>query len=106
MSSALRYSQQQPGAPELALEVPQGGVTRVHLPDPQSKARFVAAVANARCGDGEALELLGEPVEGLDSAARTRLLRRVGVLSPSVTLITNLNAECSRGHSGFLTPFS
>lgn len=92
MSTALRYSRQQPGAPELALEVPRGGVTRAHLPDPQSKARFIAAVANARCGDGEALELLGEPVERLKGAARMRLLRRVGVLSPSVTLITNLNA--------------
>ena len=93
MSAALRYSRQQPGAPELALEVAQGSVTRAHLPDPQSKARFIAAVANARCdGDGEALELLGEPIVRLDRAARTRLLRRVGVLSPSVTLITNLNA--------------
>jgi len=70
MSTALRYSLQQPGAPALALEVPQGGVTRAHLPDPQSKARFIAAVAKARCGDGEALELLGEPVESIDSAAR------------------------------------
>lgn len=92
MSAALRYSREQPGAPALALEVAQVGVTRAHLPDPQSKARFIAAVANARCdGDGEALELLGEAVVRLDSAARTRLLRRVGVLSPSVTLITNLN---------------
>ena len=93
MSAALRYSRQQPGTRELALEVAQGSVTRAHLPNPQSKARFISAVANARChGDGEALELLGAPVASLDSAARTRLLRRVGVLSPSVTLITNLNA--------------
>lgn len=59
MSAALRYSREQPGAPGLALEVAQGSVTRAHLPDPLSKARFIAAVANARCdGDGEALELL------------------------------------------------
>ena len=92
MSAALRYSLQQPGAPGFVLEVPQGGVTRAHLPDPQSKARFIAAVAKARCGEGEALELLGEPVDAIGSAARARLLRRVGVLSPSVALITNLNA--------------
>lgn len=91
MSTALRYSRRQPGASELALAVPQGAVNRAHLPDPQSRAHFIAAVAKARCDHGEELELLGEPVAGLSRAARTRLLRRVGVLSPTVTLITNLN---------------
>ena len=91
MSDALRYALRQPGSPEIALAVPQGGVSRVHLPDPQSKARFIAAVAKARCEDGEELELLGEPVERLKPAARARLLKRVGVLSPAVTLLTNLN---------------
>ncbi|MGQ0545632.1 MAG: hypothetical protein ACT4P3_09905 [Betaproteobacteria bacterium] len=92
MSAALRYSRQQPAGPELALEVPRGAVTRAHLPSPEARSRLVAAVCKARCDEGEQLELLGEPVGALDSAARTRLLRRVGVLSPSVTLITSLNA--------------
>jgi ABC-type transporter Mla maintaining outer membrane lipid asymmetry ATPase subunit MlaF len=92
MSAALRYSLAQPGARELALEVPEGAVVRAHLPDPQAKSRFVAAVAKARCQDGESLELLGENVAALDRAARARLLRRVGVLSPAVTLLTSLNA--------------
>lgn len=92
MSAALRYSRTPPGAPAFALEVPQGVVARAHLPDPQSRASFVAAVAKARCGEGEALELLGEPVASLRAAERARLLRRVGVLSPTVTLMNNLNA--------------
>ena len=92
MSTALRYLCRQPGAPAFALEVPQGAVSRAHLPDPRSRERFIAAVAEARCGDGEELELLGEPVAGLDNAARARLLRRVGVLSPRVMLISSLNA--------------
>ena len=92
MSIALRYLCRQPGAPAVAVEVPQGAVSRAHLPDPQSSARFIAAVAEARCEDGEELELLGEPVTGLSNAARARLLRRVGVLSPRVMLLSNLNA--------------
>ena len=92
MSAALRYSLAQPGAPEFSLAVPEGSVVHAHLPDPQAKARFVAAVAKARCQEGESLELLGENVEQLRGAARTRLLRRVGVLSPAVTLLTSLNA--------------
>lgn len=92
MSAALRYLCRQPGAPAVAVEVPQGAVSRAHLPDPQSCARFIAAVAEARCEDGEELELLGEPVTGLNNAARARLLRRVGVLSPRVMLLSNLNA--------------
>ncbi len=92
MSTALRYACRQPGAPAFALEVPEGAVSRAHLPDPHSSERFIAAVAEARCEEGEELELLGEPVAGLSSAARARLLRRVGVLSPRVTLITSLNA--------------
>lgn len=92
MSAALRYSLAQAGAREFALAVPQGGVLRAHLPDPQARSRFVAAVAKARCQDGESLELLGEDVAALRGAARARLLRRVGVLSPAVTLLTSLNA--------------
>lgn len=89
MSAALRYARAQPA---VALEVPPGGASRVHLPDPQSRERFVSAVATARCSGDEELELLGEPVGRLSEKQRDRLLRRVGVLSPSVTLIGSLNA--------------
>ena len=92
MTSALRYSRKQPGGPGLAVAVAPGEVSRAHLPDPLSRARFVAAVAKARCDRDEELELLGEPVPGLSGAARARLLRRIGVLSPAITLITSLNA--------------
>jgi ABC-type transporter Mla maintaining outer membrane lipid asymmetry ATPase subunit MlaF len=64
----------------------------VHLPDEGSKAHLVTAVLKARCEDGEELELLGEPVRNLKPAARDRLRARVGVLSPVIGLITNLNA--------------
>lgn len=89
MSVALRYARAEPA---IALEVAPGGVSRVHLPDPQSRERFVSAVATAHCDAGEDLELFGEPVRRLSGKQRDRLLRRVGVLSPSVTLIGSLNA--------------
>ena len=89
MSAALRYARTQPA---IALEVPEGGVSRVHLPDPESRERFVAAVATAQCEADDELELLGEPVERLYDRQRDRLLRRIGVLSPSIALIGNLNA--------------
>jgi ABC-type transporter Mla maintaining outer membrane lipid asymmetry ATPase subunit MlaF len=92
MSAALRYSRRHPDGAALALEVAQGAVMRAHLPSPEARSRFVAAVAKARCEEDEELELLGEPVGALDGPRRARLLRRVGVLSPSVTLITSLNA--------------
>ena len=93
MSDVLRYSASLSSGAALALAAPQGAVTWVRVPDPQARARFIAAVAKARCdGEGEALELFGEPVAGLRDAARTRLLRRVGVVSPAVSLIASLNA--------------
>lgn len=91
MSQALRYAlRHHSGA--ITVAVAQGAVSRVQLPDPQSKSRFVAAVAKARCDNGEELEMLGEVVGRLRQSARLRLLRRIGVLSPSVTLISSLNA--------------
>lgn len=93
MSDALRYSVTHAHGASLHLTAPAGAVTRVHLPDPRAKARFIAAVAKARCdADGQTLELLGEPVSGLRDAARTRLLRRIGIVSPDISLITSLNA--------------
>lgn len=93
MSPALRYSLRLPGGAPLSVEAPVGAVTRVHVRDPRAKARFIAAVAKARCDtEGEALELLGEPVSGLKDGARTRLLRRIGVVSPEISLIASLNA--------------
>ena len=72
MSAALRYARTQPA---IALEVPEGGVSRVHLPDPESRERFVAAVATAQC---EA-----------DVLALSTPMRRS---SRSIALIGNLNA--------------
>jgi len=76
---------------EVYVGVPAGSVTRVHLPDPAAKARFVTAVLKAKCPPGEELELFGEPVAGLDAHARARLRRRVAALSPIIGLMTNLN---------------
>lgn len=90
--AALRYWRRHQGGPPLAVEVGQGGATRVHLPDPASKARLVDAVANASCEPDEELEVLGEPVRALNETARRRLLRRVAVVSPAIALISNLNA--------------
>lgn len=89
MNAALRYARAQQA---LVLEVPPGGVTRLHLRDPETRERFVAAVATARCDAGDELDLLGEPVGRLSERQRDRLLRRVGVLSPSIALISSLNA--------------
>ncbi|HET7199060.1 MAG TPA: hypothetical protein VFI86_10355 [Burkholderiales bacterium] len=79
------------GQGDLYVGVPGGGASRVHLPDDDAKARFVTAVLKAKCEPGEELELFGEPVAGLGGAARARLRRRVGALSPVVGLITSLN---------------
>lgn len=76
---------------DLYVGVPEGGVSRIHLPDDVAKARFVTAVLKAKCEPGDELELFGEPVAGLTAAARARLRRRIAALSPIVGLMTNLN---------------
>lgn len=79
------------GNADLYVGVPAGAVSRVHLPGDDAKARFFTAVLKAKCESGEELELFGEPAGALKPAARARLRRRVGALSPIVGLITNLN---------------
>ena len=79
------------GLGDLYVGVPQGGTSRVHLPDDDAKARFLTALLKAKCEPGEELELFGEPVGALAGPARARLRRRVGALSPIVGLIGSLN---------------
>lgn len=79
------------GPQEIYVGVPAGGVSRVHLPSNESKARFVTAVLKAKCETGEELELFGEPVSALTPQARARLRRRIAAISPIVGLLTNLN---------------
>ena len=76
---------------DLYVGVPQGGASRVHLPDDDAKARLLTALLKAKCEPGEELELFGEPVGALAGPARARLRRRVGALSPVVGLIGSLN---------------
>lgn len=79
------------GHGDLYLGVPQGGASRVHLPDDDARARFLTALLKAKCQPGEELEIFGEVVGSLGGAARARLRRRVGALSPIVGLIGSLN---------------
>jgi predicted ABC-type transport system involved in lysophospholipase L1 biosynthesis ATPase subunit len=89
---ALRYALRRDGRGEVEVAVPASSVHRFCLPDRDTKARFVTAVLDARCERDESLELLGEDVARLKPAGRSRLRRRVGVLTPAVGLISNLNA--------------
>lgn len=79
------------GQGDLYVGVPQGGTSRVHLADDDARARFVTALLKAKCEPGEQLEMFGEAVNDLAAAARARLRRRVGALSPIVGLISSLN---------------
>lgn len=88
---ALRYERKDAGR-SIAVSVPAGAVSRVYLPDRESKARLVTAVLKAKPGAGEELELLGEPAGSLKPRARERLRRRVAGLTPVVGLVSNLNA--------------
>lgn len=76
---------------DLYIGVPVGGVSRVHLPDDDAKARFITAVLKAKCDPGDELELFGEPVAALSGGARAGLRRRIAALSPIIGLMTNLN---------------
>jgi phospholipid/cholesterol/gamma-HCH transport system ATP-binding protein len=89
--TALRYVLRRAGGEPISITLPAAAVGRVCMPDPESKARLVAAVLNARCRSDEELELFGENVTGLDAARREHLRFRIGVLTPAVGLISNLN---------------
>jgi len=88
----LRYALKRDGREETAVAVTASSVHRIRVPDRETKAHFVNAVLDAHCGQDEELELFGEDVARLRPAARARLRRRVGVLTPAVPLICNLNA--------------
>jgi predicted ABC-type transport system involved in lysophospholipase L1 biosynthesis ATPase subunit len=89
---ALRYELKRSEREEMSVSVPFASLQRLRMPDAEARARFVTAVLDARCRDGEALELLGEDVAQLAAPARSRLQGRIGVLTPAVGLISNLNA--------------
>ncbi len=89
MSLALAYGA---CSPEVRIELEAGATARARLPSEAALLRFVASVLEARCGDGEALSLFGEDAATLDAARRQALRLRVGVLTPRLRLISNLNA--------------
>jgi len=72
--------------------VPQGKVTRVHLPDEAAKAHLVTAVLKARAEPEEELELFGQKTAELKASERKEVRARVGAVSPVIGLINNLNA--------------
>lgn len=87
---ALRY-ERQTSDHHVALSVPQGGASRVHLPDERAKAHLVTAVLKARSEADEELELFGVKTADLAPRERRRVRARVGAVSPVVGLINNLN---------------
>jgi ABC-type transporter Mla maintaining outer membrane lipid asymmetry ATPase subunit MlaF len=76
----------------VVLSVPQGKVTRVHLPDEDSKAHLVTAILKARTEPEEELELFGRKTAELKPRERKQIRARLGAVSPVVGLINNLNA--------------
>jgi predicted ABC-type transport system involved in lysophospholipase L1 biosynthesis ATPase subunit len=92
MQTALRYELRRAGQPVVELAIAAGETRRVRMPDPQSKARLLAALLDARCGQDEELELFGERVRGQKEAQRERLRARVGAVTPVLGLISSLNA--------------
>ena len=89
---ALRYDLRREGRTPLALEVPAGRTQRLRLPDAEARTRLVGAVLTTRCAANEELELFGGTVRGLKRPERARLHDRIGVLTPAMGLISNLNA--------------
>jgi predicted ABC-type transport system involved in lysophospholipase L1 biosynthesis ATPase subunit len=71
---------------------PAATTQHLRLADGEAKERLVGAVLSTRVGAGEELELFGQPVRGLKREARARLHDRIGVLTPAMGLISNLNA--------------
>jgi osmoprotectant transport system ATP-binding protein len=91
MGYALRYQWRGEGE-AVDIAVRDGETRRLHLSDGRAKTGLVTAVLEARCRPHEELELLGQPLAGLDATGRARVRERVGVLTPAVGLISSLNA--------------
>lgn len=87
---ALRY-ERKTSEHQVALTVPQGSASRLHLPDEIAKAHLVTAVLKARTQPEEELELFGVKTLGLPPHERRRVRARIGAVSPVVGLINNLN---------------
>ena len=79
------------GHGDVYVGVPAGSLSGVHLPDDDTRTRFVTALLEARCQADEELELFGEPVGALAPRARAAARRRIAALSPLVALLTSLN---------------
>ena len=92
MSGLALHYERKTTAHHVVLSVPQGQVTRVHLPDEEAKAHLVTAVLKARTEAEEELELFGVKTLDLKPRERRELRSRVGAVSPVVGLINNLNA--------------
>jgi len=91
-AAALRYDLRRDGRTPVVVEVSAGRTQRLRLPDSEAKGRLVGAILSTRCAAGEELELFGATVRGLKRADRARLHDRIGVLTPAMGLISNLNA--------------
>lgn len=92
MSSPALHYERKTRQHHVVLTVPQGQVTRVHLPDEDSKAHLVTAVLKARTQPEEELELFGVKTGELKPRERKQVRTRVGAVSPVLGLINNLNA--------------
>jgi ABC-type transporter Mla maintaining outer membrane lipid asymmetry ATPase subunit MlaF len=92
VSSAAIHYERRTDQHHIVLTVPQGEVTRVHLPDEDAKAHLVTAVLKARPQAQEELELFGRKTDELKPRERRRVRSRIGAVSPVVGLINNLNA--------------
>lgn len=92
MSALALHYERKTEQHHVVLTVPQGQVTRVHLPDEDAKAHLVTAVLKARTQPEEDLELFGMKAVDLEPGERRQVRSRVGAVSPVVGLINNLNA--------------
>jgi len=88
---AVHYERKTPQH-HVLLSVPQGAVTRAHLPDEEAKAHLVTALLKARGEPDESVELFGVSAAELKPRERARVRARVGAVSPVVGLLYNLNA--------------
>lgn len=91
-TAALRYTLRRDGRDDVDISVAASSVHHFRLPDHEAKLRFITAILEVRCEGNEALQLFGEDVAHLKRSARSRLRRRIGVLTRVIPLISNLNA--------------